>query len=88
MGNGIPNDDYVNTANINTVNYLYVSYQNIADLTGIEAFTALTYLSCGYNQLTSLNVSQNTALTYLECWYNQLTSLRCKSKYCFNLFGL
>jgi hypothetical protein len=25
MGNGIPNDDYVNTANINTVTYLDVS---------------------------------------------------------------
>ena len=75
MGNSIPNDDYVNTANINTVNYLDVSYQNIADLTGIEAFTALTYLYCEYNQLTSLNVSQNTALTQLYCGGNQLTSL-------------
>jgi hypothetical protein len=26
MGNGIPNDDYVNTANINTVTYLDVSW--------------------------------------------------------------
>jgi hypothetical protein len=44
MGDGISGNDYVNTANINTVTYLDVYGQNIADLTGIEAFTALTYL--------------------------------------------
>ena len=75
MGNGIPNDDYVNTANINTVTFLNVEALNIADLTGIEAFTTLTYLDCRVNQLTSLNLSQNTALTYLSCGDNQLTSL-------------
>ena len=48
---------------------------NIYDLTGIEAFTALTSLSCYDNQLTSLDVSQNTALTYLALTNNQLTSL-------------
>jgi Leucine-rich repeat (LRR) protein len=68
-------NDYVNTANINTVTSLNVYSQNIADLTGIEAFTALTYLDCWDNQLTSLNVSQNTALTSLYCYDNQLTSL-------------
>jgi Leucine-rich repeat (LRR) protein len=68
-------DDYVNTANINTLTSLNVSYNNISDLTGIEAFTALDTLYCVYNQLTSLNVSQNTALTSLWCYDNQLTSL-------------
>jgi Leucine-rich repeat (LRR) protein len=48
---------------------------NISNLKGIEAFTALTGLNCGYNQLTSLDVSKNTALTYLYCSGNQLTSL-------------
>ncbi|PJB14079.1 MAG: hypothetical protein CO118_10475 [Flavobacteriales bacterium CG_4_9_14_3_um_filter_32_8] len=47
----------------------------IADLTGIEAFTALTSLDCGGNSLTSLTISTNTALTYLYCGYNSLTSL-------------
>ena len=51
------------------------SYMNISNLTGIEAFTALTKLICGNNKLTSLDVSQNTALTYLGCRENQLTSL-------------
>ena len=48
---------------------------SISDLTGIEAFTALGYLACGFNQLTSLDVSSCTALTTLYCHSNQLTSL-------------
>ena len=48
---------------------------NISDLTGIEAFTALTYLDCSNTQLTSLDVSQNAALYYLGCRNNQLTTL-------------
>ena len=51
------------------------SSQNISDLTGIEAFTALTYLDCYNNQLTSLDVSSNIALITLWCNNNQLTSL-------------
>ena len=75
MGNGIPNDSNVLTANINTVTYLDVSNDSITDLTGIEDFTALTYLNCYNNQLTSLDVSTNTALNYLDCSYNQLSNL-------------
>ncbi len=68
-------DDYVQTSNINTVTNLNVNSQNISDLTGIEDFTALTYLNCGYNQLTTLDVSGATALYQLSCGDNQLTSL-------------
>ena len=55
--------------------YVHCSEMEINDLTGIEAFTSLTELYCGYNQLTSLNLSQNTALEWLECNSNQLTNL-------------
>ncbi len=41
--------------------------QNIADLTGIEAFTNLTQLTCRNNSISSLDLSQNTALTKLNC---------------------
>ena len=68
-------DGQVLTAIINTVTVLVVNNKNISDLTGIEDFTALTYLSCGGNQLTTLDLSQNTALTGLGCGQNQLTSL-------------
>ena len=52
------------------------SSQNISDLTGIEAFTALTTLWCWSNQLTSLDLSNNTALTDLECGNNQLNCVK------------
>ena len=46
MGDGIVLNDYVLAGNINTVTSLNLNSQNIADLTGIEDFTALTWLSC------------------------------------------
>jgi len=81
MGNGIANDDSVLTHNIDTLTYLYINSQNISDLTGIEDFTALTFLSCAANQLHSLNVSQNTALESLYCYKNQLTSLDVRTNF-------
>ena len=75
MGNGIVNDDSVTTANINSVNELYIVNESISDLTGIEDFTALEVLDCSDNQMMSLDVTQNTGLTHLHCYYNQLTSL-------------
>lgn len=75
MGNGVPNDDYVTTANISGVGSLICWGYNIADLTGIEDFTSLTMLFCFQNQLTSLDVSQNTMLSDLRCNDNQITSL-------------
>ena len=68
-------DDSVVTANISGVTTLDVYGKEISDLTGIGAFTALTKLECGYNQLTSLDVTKNTALIELWCGRNQLTSL-------------
>ena len=47
----------------------------ISDLTGIEAFTSVSVILCGWNELTELDLSQNTALTSLNCNNNQLTSL-------------
>ena len=75
IGDGIALNDYVTTASIDTVTELHLSSLNINDLTGIEDFTALTYLFCDNNQLTSLNISANTALITLRCMNNQLTSL-------------
>ena len=49
--------------------------KSISDLTGIEHFTALEYLDCGSNLLTTLDVSANTALESLDCGNNQLTTL-------------
>ena len=49
--------------------------QNIFDLTGIEAFTSLNKLFCSYNNLSTINLSQNTTLTELNFQNNSLTDI-------------
>lgn len=51
------------------------NYNNIADLTGIESFVALTELICSFNSLTSLDVTQNPELTLLRCNDNSISSI-------------
>ncbi|WCO01397.1 T9SS type A sorting domain-containing protein [Psychroserpens ponticola] len=68
-------DNYVLTANINSISYLAVQNKGISDLTGIEDFTALIGLYVSNNNLTSLDVSTNIELEYLTCANNSLTSL-------------
>ncbi|NJX15809.1 T9SS type A sorting domain-containing protein [Tamlana crocina] len=76
---GIDSDGVINgsvfTSDISGVTYLNISYRNISDLTGIEAFTALTELRCQGNNLTSLNFSNNLQLKKLLCYSNNLSSL-------------
>ena len=68
-------DDSVYTSAIDTVQILYLSNDGIADLTGIEDFTALTDLFCHDNQLTELDLSNNPNLFELNCRNNLLTRL-------------
>jgi len=69
-GNG-----YLSDAEIAAVTKITCNGKGISDLTGIGYFTAVTWLACDKNQLTSLDVSKNTALAMLICDQNQLTSL-------------
>ena len=68
-------DKLLSPAELTNVTEMDIRNKSIGDLTGIEHFTALTKLDCRWNQLTSLDVSQNTALQVLNCHNNQLTSL-------------
>ena len=68
-GNGALSESELAKTHIN------VQGKNIANLKGIEYFTALTSLRCSQNQLTALDLSKNTALTDLRCYQNQLTAL-------------
>lgn len=54
---------------------LYLDYDSIADLTGVEAFTAITFLSCNNNQISFVDVSNNVALEEFYIDDNLLTSL-------------
>ncbi|CAM1365667.1 exported hypothetical protein [Tenacibaculum sediminilitoris] len=68
-------DNYVLTANIDSVTILNLYNKNISDLTGIERFTALKDLDCRVNNLSELDVSSNTELTDLSCGSNNITKL-------------
>ena len=67
MGDGIANNDSVYTYLIAAETSLFLSYNAIVDLTGIEDFIALEFLACSNNPLTSLDLSNNTALVFLDC---------------------
>jgi len=72
----INNNATVLTANkIKSTYSIDVSNKYIADLKGIEFFTALTSLKCNNNQLTSLDLSKLTGLEQLFCSNNQLRSI-------------
>lgn len=53
-----------------------VSSKGILDMTGVGAFTSLTHLYCGNNQLTTIDVRENVNLTELYCQNNLLTQIR------------
>ena len=80
-------DDSVVTANISGVTSLDVSSKEISDLTGIEAFTALTELDCRDNQLTTLDVTANTALISLLFFDNELTNLDISKNVALEILG-
>ena len=65
-------DNYLNDKEAASVTAIDISSKGIADLKGIEHFTALKTLNCSGNYLTTLDVSKNTALTELYCFNNQI----------------
>jgi hypothetical protein len=68
-------DGLLTDAEVAEVKKISVSSMDVESLKGIEFFTALTSLDCGFNMITSLDVSKNTELTMLDCSFNALTSL-------------
>lgn len=83
-------DGSVPTMNIDTVTYLNLNSGNISSLIGIQDFTALNWLECGSNQLTSLDLSQNVELFFLYCEFNFISSINVTQSsalaflYCYN----
>jgi len=63
------------TANLNLITSLELSGSNIANLSGIENFTSLTYLDVSNNQLKTLDIRNNVLLETLNASSNQLTTL-------------
>ena len=68
-------DGNLSDAEIATVTKIECYERGIGDLTGIEHFTALTYLDCDSNPIKKLDVSRYTALEHLLCSGTGLTVL-------------
>ncbi|QOD59949.1 T9SS type A sorting domain-containing protein [Polaribacter haliotis] len=75
LGNGENNDNSVDTDNIKDVTILDISDENIADLTGIEAFVSLTTLNASSNSITNIDVSKNVNLESLNIAQNPTTAI-------------
>ena len=73
-GDGIAFNDSVATDNISSINDLIIENKGIADLTGIEDFTNLAYLSVYGNNLTTLDLRFNYNLWYIGVENNPLLS--------------
>ncbi len=67
--------DVLTGAQIAAVEEMDVSYGEIADLKGLERFTALKVLVCWSNSLTALDASKNPSLEMLRCNGNELSAL-------------
>ena len=68
-------DGSLSDSEITSVNLIRVDGKDIANLSGIEYFTALEQLYCYNNNLESLDLSENAALLLLECDGNKLSKL-------------
>ncbi len=68
-------DDYVPTANINTITELIIINKNIADLTGIQDFIALEELQFQGNNVSEVNLSTLINLKNLWSGNNNLTNI-------------
>jgi len=62
-------------SNVNGVTTLDISNKNISDLTGIEFFNNLQFLTADNNSITTLVLDQNTQLITLGIFQNQLSSI-------------
>ena len=70
----VDSDDVLSTSELISVDRIYLVDTRITDLSGIEHFTNLRYLECGYN-ISSLDLSSNVELEYLNCSGNKFTEL-------------
>ena len=73
-------DGILTDEEISKTTALYVDFEEIKSLKGIEYFSALEELDCCGNDLTELDLKMNTKLHYLDCSYNKLTMLNISNK--------
>ena len=69
------NDGEIQVSEAEAVIGLYVSYQEISSLEGLQSFINLEGFDCSHNELTSIDVTQSQNLLYFYCQFNQLASI-------------
>ena len=81
-GDGVMNDSVLFL--VNQIEILEMDYQQIADMTGIEAFVSLTELSLEMNDFSTIDISNNINLVELdldECYMLDSLNLNNPSLY-------
>ncbi|ABQ03666.1 leucine-rich repeat domain-containing protein [Flavobacterium johnsoniae] len=65
----------IQISDVKNITSLNLKSQKLENLNGIEYFTSLNSLDCSYNQIRSIDISQNLLLKELICNENEILSL-------------
>lgn len=68
-------DKYFSPSEIANAKWISCDNKEISNLKGIEFFTNIWLLECYYNNLTTIDLSNNKKLSYLNCHHNKLEEL-------------
>jgi hypothetical protein len=82
FGNWLPdidadfnNDGEIQVSEALAIDNLHLNNNNIISLEGLQSFSNLEILYCSYNDVITMDVSQNPNLEILHCYDNELTSV-------------
>ena len=68
-------DKYFSPSEIASAKWISCDNKEISNLKGIEFFTNIWLLECYYNNLKTIDLSNNKKLSYINCHHNQLKEL-------------
>lgn len=68
-------DKYFSQSEIANAKWISCDNKEISNLKGIEFFTNIWLLECYYNNLTTIDLSNNKKLSYINCHHNKLEEL-------------
>ena len=68
-------DKYFSPSEIADAKWISCDNKEISNLKGIEFFTNIWLLECYYNNLTTIDLSNNKKLSYINCHHNKLEEL-------------
>lgn len=68
-------DDHFSPSEIANAKGIICDNKEISNLKGIQFFTEIWKLDCYYNNLTTIDLSNNKKLSYINCIYNKLEEL-------------